>query len=102
MFNWITVIISAVYCVLNVAASFILLFSYGESAFVEIILGLDVYTWIIYGIFVFITLLLKVSAILKENTEEQIRKQAITTAVLQLVFSVISFGGIAYVFACCF
>lgn len=75
----------------------------GNMGFIgDFVLGIDVYTWHIYGIFSIVTLMIKLSSNSAEVDGKLREKWLDVQAVLHFVFMLISFGGIYYLFESCF
>lgn len=75
----------------------------GNMGFIgEFGLGLDIYTWHIFGIFSIVTLFIRLlfnrDAVDRGEQKKWLDKQS----VFHLVFMLISFGGIYYLFENCF
>ena len=92
--------ITVVYGILNLLA---VIDAQGNLGFIgELALGLDVYTWPIYGLFSIVTLFIKLlfnrDAVDRGEKERWLDIQS----VLHFVVMVISFGGIYYLFESCF
>ena len=75
----------------------------GNMSFIgDFVLGIDVFTWHIYGFLSIATLLLKLYSN-RVDVDDKLRgKWLDIQSVLHFVFMVISFGGIYYLFENCF
>ncbi len=98
--NNIGLCITVIYGVLNLLA---VIDAQGNLGFIgELALGLDVYTWHIYGIFSIVTLFIKLlfnrDAVDRGEKERWLDIQS----ALHFIFMVISFGAIYYLFENCF
>lgn len=97
-------IFTAIYAILNLIAMIIVEFDFWDNIgwFAEFVLGIDVFTWIVYGIFSVLTLLLKLRINSKAVDNGHRVKWLDLQAILHFVFMIISFGGIYYLFENCF
>ena len=98
--NIIGLCITVIYGTLNLIA---VIDAQGNMGFIgELALGIDVYTWHIFGFFSIVTLLIRLlfnrDAVDRGEKEKWLDVQS----VLHLIFMVISFGGIYYLFGNCF
>lgn len=100
IFTNIGFLITLFYGVLNLAA---VLDAQGNMSFIgEFVLGIDVFTWHIYGIFSIVTLIIKLYSN-GVDVDNKLRKKWLDVqSVLHFVFMLISFGGIYYLFENCF
>ena len=75
----------------------------GNMSFIgDFVLGIDVFTWHIYGVLSIATLLLKLYKN-RVDVDNKLREKWLDVqSVLHFVFMVISFGGIYYLFENCF
>ena len=75
----------------------------GNMSFIgEFVLGIDVFTWHIYGVLSIATLLLKLYKN-RVDVDDKLREKWLDLqSILHFVFMLISFGGIYYLFENCF
>ena len=93
-------IITFIYGILNLAA---IVDAQGNMSFIgDFVLGIDVFTWHIYGIFSIATLLVKIYSDSKAVDNATKAKWLDAQSVLHIVFMLLSFGGIYYLFENCF
>ena len=100
IFTNIGFLITLFYGASNLAA---VLDAQGNMSFIgEFVLGIDVFTWHIYGIFSIITLIIKLYSNGVDVDNKLRIKWLDVQSVLHFVFMLISFGGIYYLFENCF
>ena len=100
IFTNIGFIVTFIYCILNVAA---VIDVQGNMSFIgDFILGIDVFSWHIYGVFSIVTLLMKLASDSKAVDNATKAKWLDVQSVLHIVFMLLSFGGIYYLFENCF
>ncbi len=67
------------------------------GGFVEMVLGLDIFTWLIFGLFAIVTWLVKLNICMKNN-ESACSKFQKVDVVLHILFSIISFVNMYFLF----
>lgn len=93
-------IVTLIYGILNLAA---VIDAQGNLSFIgDFVLGIDVFSWHIYGIFSIATLLIKLADNSKEVNNGSKEKWLDVQSVLHFVFMLISFACIYYLFKICF
>lgn len=104
IFSWVSLTITALYGISNLAAMILmnLLSSDKIQPLIEAILAVDVYTWHIFGVFSIGTLLIKSSKNLKYEEDNPENTHFDWNVLFHLLFMVMSFIGIAYLFKSCF
>ncbi len=92
--------ITAVYCVLNITAIIFIESELWDKAqwFTDIVLGIDVFTWHIFGIFSIITFMMKLWLNAKAVEDESNKNCFEAQSILHLLFLVLSFVGIYNIF----
>lgn len=95
---------TSVYAVINSAAVIIVEFDLWDKVgwFSDFVLGIDAFTWIVYGVFSIATLLIKLGINSKAVNNGNRKNWLDIQSVLHLIFMLISFGGIYYLFENCF
>ena len=93
-------ILTAVYAFLNLTSVIIYESNHWDVAgwFTDFVLGVDVFTWIVYGIFSIFTLFLKLWSDSKTVNDGSRKNWLDIQSILHFVFMIISFGGIYYMF----
>ncbi len=100
IFTNIGFLITFFYAILNIVA---VIDAQGSLSFIgDFVLGIDVFTWHIYGILSIVTLLIKLGSDSKSVDNGSKDKWFDVQSVLHFVFMLISFGGIYYLFESCF
>lgn len=93
-------IVTAVYAVFNLLAATITEYGFSDNVWwiADIVLGIDVFTWIIYGVFSIATFLIKLWMNSKNSDSDKNKKLLDVQSVMHFLFMLISFGGIYYLF----
>ena len=93
-------IVTLIYSILNLAA---VIDAQGNLSYIgDFVLGIDVFSWHIYGFFSIVTLLMKLASDSKAVDNASKEKWLDVQSVLHFVFMLISFACIYHLFESCF
>lgn len=87
-FSLLSLIVTSIYCILNVWSCLSLRFGILSSPILEIVLPLDVYTWHVYGLFAVFSLIIKFIMVIKNR--KSINSLFLTDLILHFAFSSVS------------
>ena len=101
--SYITLIITAFYFFAHLLTMFSVMLPSGENEILPFALGIDMLTWIVYGIFVVISVIIQCLVITDKLSDEETLKDCFyLPTFLSIIFSGFSFWGIYTLFEGCF
>ena len=101
--SYITLIITAFYFFAHLLTMFSVMFPSGENEISPFVLGIDMLTWLVYGIFVVISVIIQCLVITDKLSDEETLKDCFyLPTFLIILFGGFSFWGIYTLFEGCF
>lgn len=101
--SYITLLITGFYFFAHILTMFSVLFPLGENEILSTVLGIDMLTWLIYGAFTVISIIIQCLVIAdKLSDEESLKDCFYLPTFLNIVFGGFSFWGIYTLFEGCF